>query len=1109
MSEAVAQWLVEIGLEQYVSNFADNDIDVNLLPALTANDLREIGVKSLGHRKKILDAIEKRNDAKLKPVSTDEITGEVERRQLTVMFCDLADSTKLSQLLDPEDLRSINLAYQDACKCNIEKFGGYIARYMGDGVLAYFGFPRAHEDDAERAVRAGLCIASEIPNLDSNVDNVDEITLGVRIGIETGTVVVGDLIGEAASQESAVVGETPNLAARLQSIAARNSLVIGPGTEELVKSRFEFKSLGDQNFKGVQCPVRVWQVTGEVEAESRFELARQSGLTPLVGREHEIGLIRERWNQASEGDGQVVLLSGEAGIGKSRISETLLEGLSGSEFSSLRFQCSPHHINSALYPVIEQFNRTAKISPENSPDEKYAHLEAWLAPLIPDDYQALALLAQLLSIPSDEHGGSPTTSPERKKELTLETLTAVLERLSLQNTVLLIFEDVHWADPSSLEWLDIVVGKLQQIRVLAIITFRPEFSSRWDSHTHITSLTLNRFSRSLASAMVDGISAGRPLPEEIKQHIIDKTDGMPLFVEELTKNILESDQLMSNDALSNLAVPTTLQDSLMARLDRLPQGKTVAQVGAAIGRVFSRELLDIVSGLDSIELDEALDELIDSGLVFGRGEIFTFKHTLVQEAAYASLLKSRQRDLHAQIAEALRTRFTDLTESQPELIAQHFEAANQHQTALEYWLLAGRRARERSADQEAVGHFTAGIRTLRSLPDPDANAQLELDFLLDLCGPAIVTTGWGSQLSAETYTRARELCSLLGGTRNIYPVLYGEYMLELTRGRFDRTHEKAKELLKLGGENQDVEAIIAGHRTVGWSSLYLGNFTFARSHLEKIQKLYRLEEHGQHKYRYAHDPHVSALCALSILEAIFGELEQSARTAKEAIEFARKIDHASTIIYSLVFAGALPSIIMRDVQNTQSCAEEILQLSNQIRSDVWLGFCKVVSGWCQGLEQNHEEGVALIESGLKMLDGSAPHPWRPLFLVMLAEINLRHADPERALVPLKTAVQMIDHTGERMWEAGVHLLLGETILQQNPDDTKEAEERLTHAMDTAALQSANLLELRAATSLARILQNQCKLDEARELLKPIYDRFTEGADSLDLHEAAELLEQLQ
>lgn len=1115
MPNAVSEWLIQLGLGQYASTFAHNDIDIDLLPRLTSADLKEIGIASLGHRKKLLDAIETLDPQKFETDAGTLVTGEAERRQLTVMFCDLADSTQLSQRIDPEDLREINLTYQDACKQIIDRYGGYLARYMGDGVLAYFGFPQAHEDDAERAVHAGLGIVLETSKIRVTTNEPTGPGLGVRVGIETGPVVVGDLIGEAASQESAVVGETPNVAARLQSLAPRNTVLIGPGTQSLVKSRFEFDDLGDHRLKGIEQPIRVWQIIAELEAESRFELDHRSELTPLVGREHEIGLMLERWHQAIEGDGQVVLLSGEAGIGKSRITAALRENLTQNEIICLRYQCSPHHSNSTLYPVIEQVKRAAQFAPEDTQDEKLNKLENLLGSPESGNDLAIPLHALLLSLPTDDRYQLPLMSPERQKERILGMLALHLESLSMQQPVLLIFEDIHWADPSSLELLDLLVAKVQQISALAIITFRPEYVTRWRNHTHITSLALNRFTRRLASAMVDGISAGKSLPEEVRQQIIDKTDGMPLFVEELTKSILESDLLSEESdrftltgSISDLAVPATLQDSLMARLDRLAIGKPIAQTGAVIGRVFSRRLLEIVCCLEKKELDEALGELIERGLVYSLGENFTFKHALVQEAAYASLLKFRRRELHTQIAEAIRTDFEEIVELQPEILAHHYSLGGQNDSALEYWLLAGQRAQERSADQEAVGHLTAGIAVLRDLPETTENERLELDFLLALCGPAIIARGWGSKLSADTYTRARELCTRLDETRKIYPVLYGEYMLELTNGRIEGTRKKAFELLDLGKLHQDVEALMAGHRTVAWSSLYLGDFTHSRTHVDEVLALYQPEAHKDLKFRYAHDPRVAALCTRAILEMLFGDPGQSIETTAETLEFAREIDHASTLTYGLMFAGALPAVIHGDSHRAKVYADEVLELAQQIRSDFWLGFGHVISGWSQGIDEDHEDGLKRLQEGLLLLDGSAPHPWRPLFLALAAELQLRNGDPEQAIRSLESAWQMIECTGERMWEAGVHLQLGKTLLQQQSGDSVEAEKQLSHAIETAERQDAILLQLRAATCLGEVWYRQGRKQDAQPLLKDALARYARRCDSPDLAKARELLKQL-
>ena len=611
MSEDITKWLESLGLGQYADAFDEGAIDWEVLPSLDRDILKELGVKAPGHRIKILNGIQALGSnatlaatlsATAQPVGST--TAEAERRQLTVMFCDLVGSTELSQRLDPEDLREVNRTYQDACKGAIERYDGYVARYMGDGVLAYFGYPQAHEDDAERAILSGLGLIDSVPHLDTGHRDIE---LGVRIGIATGPVVVGDLIGEGASQESAVVGETPNLAARLQALADKNAVVIGPRTHELAGGGFEYQDLGAHTLKGIAEPVQAWRVVASVPVVSRFQASHRAGLTPLVGREHEIGLLLDRWEQSKDGDGQVVLLSGEAGIGKSRITESLQEQTAPDNPARFHYQCSPYFTNSALHPIIDQLERAARFDVDDANEDKLTKLESALAKI--DDDTVVPLFASLLSIPVDGRYPAIEMSPERQREATLDALIAHIGVATSDAPVLVIFEDAHWADPTSLDLLELTIGRIRALPVLVVITFRPDFVSPWPDHSHVTSLTVNRLARGLASALAEGITSGKPLPSEVLQQVIEKTDGVPLFVEELTKSILESgvltemsDRYVLSGPLTEVVIPSSLHDSLMARLDRLGSVKEIAQRAATIGRTFSLEMLAAISERPEEEL---------------------------------------------------------------------------------------------------------------------------------------------------------------------------------------------------------------------------------------------------------------------------------------------------------------------------------------------------------------------------------------------------------------------------------------------------------------------------------------------------------------------------
>jgi class 3 adenylate cyclase len=671
----VAGWLDQLGLPEYAPMFAAQAVDREVLAELSDQDLKDLGIP-LGHRKRLLKAIAALAAEATPPARPESPSpGTAERRQLTVLFCDLVGSTELSAPLDPEDMGALISAYQACCADVVRRWEGHVAKYMGDGVLAYFGYPRAHEDDAERAVRAGLDLVAAVARLPTGAD----MPLAARVGIATGLVMVGELIGEGAAQEQAVVGETPNLAARLQALAAPGSAVISQATRRLIGGLFELVDLGPLRLKGFVEPLAAFRVAGEGGAEGRFEALHGQRLTPLVGREHELAMLMERWTRAKDGEGQVVLIAGEPGIGKSRLLRALREELSGEPHLALSHFCSPYHSNSALYPIIVQLERAAGFAPDDGPETKLAKLAALLGQATGQLDEALPLLAALLGIPAGERDPPLSLSPQRQKQRSLEILIEQLAGLARARPVLELYEDLHWVDPSTLELLDLLVERVRSLPVLAVLTYRPEFRPPWAGHAHVTALPLNRLGRRQGAALVERITGGKALPGEILAQIVARTDGVPLFVEELTKTVLESGLLTAagdhyefSGPLPPLAIPATLHDSLMARLDRLATVKEVAQAGAVIGREFSHDLLAAVSPLAAAELDAALDQLVAAELVFRRGSppdaTYSFKHALVQDAAYQSLLKSKRQQVHALIVQVLEQRFPDVMDTKPELL---------------------------------------------------------------------------------------------------------------------------------------------------------------------------------------------------------------------------------------------------------------------------------------------------------------------------------------------------------------------------------------------------------------------------------------------------------
>jgi class 3 adenylate cyclase len=737
----VGAWLSRLGLKQYELAFRANNIEAEILPTLTAEDLIGLGVTSIGHRRKLFDAIatlregtvpesRKGNSPTLTSTESSDhpAPSSAERRQLTVMFCDLVGSTALSARMDPEDLREIITAYHRAIAKIVGEAGGFVSRYMGDGVLVYFGYPQAREDDAERAVRVGLRAIDVVRRID-----VNSVKLQTRVGIATGLTVVGDLIGEGSAQEHSVVGETPNLAARLQTLAEPDTVVIAASTRHLVGAFFEYRELGPVEVKGLAAPVSAWHVLRPSVVASRFEALRGSALTRLVGRDEEIDLLLRRWARAKGGDGQIVLLSGEAGIGKSRIIAMLNERLDAEPAIRVWYFCSPYHQDSALFPFVDQISRAAGFARDDPPAIKLVKLETLTTRNAQSD-QDVALLADLLSLPVPEPRALSEFSPQRKKERTLEALLRQLEGLARRQPVMVVFEDTHWIDPTSRELLDLAIERVRGIPMLLLVTFRPEFQPTWIGQPRVTLLALNRLDRRDRTTLIMQIAGGKALPDQIVNQIVDRTDGVPLFVEELTKSVLESgllreevDRYVLDRALPPFAIPTSLRDSLVARLDRLASVRYVAQIGAAIGRDFPYALLRTISGLPDDELLAALARLVASELVFQRGmppdAVYVFKHALVQEAAHDGLLRNARQQLHAQIAEALEIHFPELRDSQPEILAQHYDEAGLVEKSVEYWGRAGRRSAARSAMTEAAAQFRKALNQLTSLPDSRERQQ--------------------------------------------------------------------------------------------------------------------------------------------------------------------------------------------------------------------------------------------------------------------------------------------------------------------------------------------------------------------------------------------------
>src|SRR5215813_11982989 len=957
--QQIADWLERLGLGQYAQRFAENDIDFEILSDLTDQDLEKIGVASVGHRRKLLRAI-----ANLKgietiapavaiaapPPATTRAADIAERRQVTVMFSDLVGSTALSARMDPEDLRELISAYHKCVAEAVRRFDGFVAQYLGDGVLVYFGYPEAHEDDAERAVRAGLELIEAMTALKKPA------SLQTRVGIATGLVVVGDLMtGSGEVHERRIVGETPNLAARLQGIAEPNTVVMAEATRRLLGNLFELKDLGDRDLKGIAEPLRAWVALRASTVESRFEALHAAGLTALVGREEEIELLRRRWSKTKTGDGQVVLLSGEAGIGKSRLTAALLESLAPEPHTRLRYFCSPQHTDSAFHPIIGQLERAAGLLHDDTPEQKLDKLDALLAQSS-TSIQNAALIAEMLSLPNDGRYPALELTPEQRRQKTLEALTAQMKTLSRQKPVLMIFEDAHWADPTSLEAFGRVVDRIRTLKVLLLVTFRPEFHAPWVGRPYVTTLFINRLAEHEASAMVDRVVGDSQLSASIRQDIIERTDGIPLFVEEMTKAVLEAgSEIAAARAIAavpspTLAVPASLYASLMARLDRLGGPvKELAQIAAAIGREFSHDLLASVVRQPETELSSALDRLIAAGLLFRRAmpphATYLFKHALVQDAAYGTLLRETRRQLHGRIAKALEDHFPGTVETQPELIAHHCAQAGLNRKAIEYLGFAGQRAIERSSNPEAIGHLKRALEMLHSLPADLEHAQVALKLEVMLAQAMIASKGYSSPETMEVLLRAKKLITEATETSQRFTILYGTWACYYVGGEVNKQHVAATEFLSEAETHDDTAALCLAHRALGTTYFTMGEFSAARKHLERAQGLYDPNCHLRYRFQYGQDIGTTVMCYLSWALWHLGYVDQASQLAFKAVNRAEEISHPHSLVYTLCHARGMMDVFRRQSDDTKSYASVVRSLCSEHAFPFWAAGGQIFGGW--------------------------------------------------------------------------------------------------------------------------------------------------------------------
>jgi class 3 adenylate cyclase/tetratricopeptide (TPR) repeat protein len=1038
---------------------------------------------------------------------------EAERRQLTVMFCDLVGSTALSTGMDPEDLRDVIASYQSRCSASIRRYDGFVAKYMGDGILVYFGYPRAHEDEAERSVRAGLDIVDAMAELNAAIPRPPGIELAVRIGIATGAVIVGDQIGEGTASETAVVGETPNLAARLQALAQPNQIVVGAATRAMLGDHFDLEDLGAYELKGFAEPVPAWRVLSARDVESRFAATRAGSSSPLVGRQEEMGLLLRAWDGACHGRGQVVLIQGEAGLGKSRLVESLRE-TAGKDHIWVAIRCSPFHTASAFHPIVEHLKRVFGWQPEDAAPQHLAKLEAGLGSFktLPLS-ESVRLFADLMSVPlPEDRYPRLAMAAQQQRDATLDAIVAWLIETAERAPVLMAWEDLHWADPTTLETLGMLIEQAPTAALLVVATYRPELTPPWPQRSHMIPITLNRLERPEVETMLGHLAGGRSLPGEVVDHIVAKADGVPLYVEELTKAILGSgvleargDAYVLTGALAQLHIPETLQDSLMARLDRAPRLREVAQLGSVLGREFAYDMISALAGIEEQMLQTGLGQLVVDELLYQRGRPprsrYLFKHALIQDAAYQSLLKRTRQQYHERAAKLLEDRFPEVARTQPELVAHHYTQANCPAQAIAYWHKAGVAAASRSANLEAIAQFGGGLTLVEALSDPRERAERELDLQMAL-GPALVATkSYSHPDIGRTYARAWELCRPLDDYSREFTALRGLWLHHQNLLEMEQGEHFAEQALRVAERLDDAASLVGAHSTLGATLLHQGKLEPALAHSRRGFELF--DPNMQFPDWPGAHPAVACQFYPMLISWMLGYPDRSLDQLRAAVKSAETLGHPFTLAHTLCYA-ALVHIFRREPPAVADCAGRALRVCEEHRIAHWRAYALCVNGWALGVSGESEKGMAQIAQGVDSYGlGVNQH----ILLALQADAQLAIGKPEAALASVAAGLKAVEKAGGAPLEAELHRLKGEAFLA-DAGTVSEAETAIEKAIDVARRQNAKSWELRGAMSLARLRRQQGRPQEAAALLAPVLGWFTEGFDTADPQAARTLLDEI-
>ena len=1117
----LAEWLGRHGLDQYAKTFAENNIDYSVLPDLTEDDLEKLGV-SLGHRKKLLRAIDAvrparqaRGTTEVSRIGTEAISPvqhrDAEFRQITVMFCDLVGSTQLAEKLDPEELHKLIDAYRVECSTAIRRYGGEVARYFGDGVMAFFGWPHAHEDDAVRAIHAALEIVFGVTKI------AGPVTLSCRVGVCSGPVIVGEIGNSATSWSMDAVGETPNMAARLQTLAATNTVLISESTRRLVSAAFDLQDLGLQELKGVTEPLHVYLVLAAKNIASRFEAAHAGFLTPLVGRSTELSLLLDRWQKVKEGDGQVIILSGTAGVGKSRLLHELKSHVQQEPHVLLHHQCSPYHNQSAFFPVIEQIEHAAQLTAREADADKIAKLKAYLPRLTESPIDPVLLIAELLSIPAENSRELSALTPQQIKNRTTSTLVDMLLAFSIQGPTLCVFEDAHWLDPSTLELLELIISRIDHARVLLIVSCRPEFRPTWITRANTTIHSLTRLSQTEVKTMIRDLLRGGSMPQPLLDQIIEKADGVPLFIEELTSSTLRT-PLRTRGNFEHTAqpellrVPETLSDALMERLDRVAPSRKLAQIAAVIGREFSHDLLSAASQIDEDDMQSALSLLEQADIIYRVGISpfvrFAFKHVLLRDAIYNSLLRSKRQQVHADIAAILERDFPELAENQPEVLAFHYQEAGNHQLAIRCWFKSGQRALAHSANVEAIANLRKTLRLLNALPETPERIKQEIDIQLALGIPLIAVQGYASAETREAFSRARTLCLKLGNIPEYFQALFGLWGHSWMSGKNDDALRMAEEFLSRSQALSDPVLPIVAHRVMGSTLLTVGAFQSSANHFEETIKLSPSKGKQPLYNLYMVEPQVASLLLLSWDMWFLGYPDQSLSRVSEALALAQELSHPYTIAFAHYMISVV-HLLRGDAARALESAEKSFEVSQEQRFSLYAILSRISRGRAVGDLGRLEEARAEITLGIDEARRNGVGFMLPMMDSWLADLHAKAGENESAASIVEGVLANIGDVTGRSWEAELHRQRAQILLALDPSKVREAESHLKKSIEVARDQSAKSLELRAATSLAELWQTQARPDEARALLEPIYRWFDEGAETADLRRARDAQSALQ